>query len=346
MTNKKPDAGLRRRPSMADVGARAGVSAQTVSRFFTGGYVSRDTRARIEAAVGELGYRQNRLARHLRVQRTDTVGFLAMGDFNWANGEMLTGLSHAVREGGMMLVTAAMDLEPSSSGMRGAVRQAIDEILQLQVDGLIMGTPYPGFEDAIDAAHRDVPIVMMAETGPPEADLVRVDSHGAAFTATQRLISLGHTRILHVTGPLATNEATERLRGYRDALAAAGISNELVHEGDSWGPVTGVAAIQQVGLERFTGIIASNDAIATGIISEATKRGLSAPRDFSLVGTDDMPICAFLTPPLTTVRLDFRALGRTAFEMLMARIRTGDRQPEQTIPAVVVERESDGPPRK
>ncbi|WKK72520.1 LacI family DNA-binding transcriptional regulator [Rathayibacter oskolensis] len=152
---------------MADVGRRADVSAQTVSRFFTGGYVAPATRVRIEAAIADLGYRHNRVARNLRVQRTDTVGFLAMGPLNYGHSELLTGVSRAARAEGLSLITALLEVDPHEPTARLEMMHAVDKLLSFQVDGIIVGTPYEGLDELVDYIAASVPVVTRSERGGP-----------------------------------------------------------------------------------------------------------------------------------------------------------------------------------
>lgn len=152
------------RPSMADVGLRAGVSTQTVSRYFTGtGYVSAETRERITAAVDALGYRPNTSARSLRTQRTNTVGVLALGELNFGSSGVLTGLSHAARDAGFLLSIAHLDLDPGARDWHPEAHRAIDAFLSAPVDGIVISSPILGANELIPYIGDATPVVTVSD---------------------------------------------------------------------------------------------------------------------------------------------------------------------------------------
>src|SRR5690349_23820085 len=126
--------GVDGRPRMVDVGRLANVSAQTVSRYFTGGYVGADTRERIERAVAELGYRPNPAARRLKSNRADTIGVIAMGPPNFGVWSILEGISKRVREAGFTLMIGQLDIMLNREGARAEVGAAVDHLLRAGVD--------------------------------------------------------------------------------------------------------------------------------------------------------------------------------------------------------------------
>ncbi|MCM6764518.1 substrate-binding domain-containing protein [Rathayibacter sp. ZW T2_19] len=336
------DASSRARPSMADVGRRAEVSAQTVSRFFTGGYVAPATRERIESAIAALGYRHNRVARNLRVQSTDTIGFLAMGPLNYGNAELLTGVSRAARATGLSLITALLDTDPGVPSSPEEVRHAVDKLLSFQVDGIIVGTPYEGLDELLDYIATSVPVVTRSEHDNASVDSTSADSFGAGYLGTRHLLELGHRRILHLAGPRDRNEAVERERGYRAALEEAGVPALEVLRCREWDAGSGAEHARMVDPESFTAVSAANDQIALGFLQTMAERGRIAPDDYSIVGVDDMPDSEYFSPPLTTMHLDHQALGETALRMLAERIRTGERQQRTSVSARLVVRRSTG----
>ena len=328
---------------MADVGKSAQVSAQTVSRYFTGGYVGVETRQRIQRAIDDLGYRHNRIARNLCASRTDTVGVLSMGPVNYGNSSILTGFSSAARNAGISLITTHLDIDTSQPSSIDEIRHALDAFLSFQVDGVIVGTPYLGTEKLLDYLGEAVPVVTLSDLPNRTADSASADSYGAGFGATEHLIGLGHRAILHVAGPANRNESAGRLRGYQDALAAAGLAALPPLVSEEWTAAAGAAQGRLADPTTFTAVFAADDLLALGFLRAMEERGLSAPRDFSIIGVDDMPEVAFYSPPLTTMRLDFVELGRTALEMIVARVHSGERQQRRVITAELQVRASTGP---
>lgn len=330
---------------MADVGRHAEVSAQTVSRFYTGGYVSDEARTRIEAAVRELGYRHNRLPQILRTQRTDTIGFLVMGPINYGNAGILTGIARAARAAGQSLLTTQLDLDPILPSSRKEIARALQNLMSMRVDGIVIGTPYLGVDVLLEQIGGSVPVVSLAEISAPGVDSVHADSYGAARLAVRHLVELGHERILHLAGPTDRNEATGRLAGYHNELAAHGLSPLPVIGCREWDAVSGAAAAEAADPSTFTGVFSANDEIALGFMAVMRSRGFVAPDDYSIVGVDDMPEARYFTPPLTSAGLDFEELGETALGMILDRIEDRPRDPLRVIPSALSVRSSTAAPR-
>lgn len=324
----KPAARSPGRPSMADVARLAGVSTQTVSRYFTGvGYVRDDTRDRIAAAVEDLGYRRNQSARSFRTQRTNLIGVLSMGPINYGSAEALTGLGLAAHQAGLTLTITQMEVERDDPGFRADVSQTLEHLLSIPVDGIVVVTPYAGVEDLLrDRMGASTPLVTISDRPETDDAVASIHSHEVALQGTRHLLDLGHTKVVHVAGPAGRNEAHERTRGYVDAMVAAGLEPVVVDLATDWSPRSGqLAGLRLRPGDDFTAVLCGNDEIALGFLSGMATRGFHAPDDFSIVGTDDMPAAAYFSPPLTTMRLDFRGLGVHAFSMLQSELATGER---------------------
>jgi DNA-binding LacI/PurR family transcriptional regulator len=323
------------------VGRLANVSTQTVSRYFTGvGYVRAETRERITAAIEELGYVPNQSARTLRTSRTNSVGVLTMGAFNYGSASVLTGLGVGAREADVTLTIAALDLDFEAKNWEVEARRALTHFMSVQVDGIVLSTPLPGVDKLLADWDQSTPLITVSELPWSEEGYAGTHSHAAGWEATQHLIGLGHRDILHVAGPGTRNEARERERGYRDAMHAAGLTPLVLGEAKDWSSTSGYRAGELADTARFTAAFASNDEIALGFISAMERRGLRAPQDFSIVGVDDMPAAAYFSPPLTTMRLDFRALGIATFKMLHHQILTGEPAQHHVVEPELVIRDS------
>ncbi|AQP47950.1 hypothetical protein BW730_11070 [Tessaracoccus aquimaris] len=305
---------------MADVGRMAEVSAQTVSRFFNNGYVSEDARQRISEAVEELGYRQNKLPRSLRLSRTDSIGYLNVGPINHGSGSILTGLSRAARAAGQALLTTQLDLDPHAPDKAEDVRHALETFLSLRVDGIIVGTPYSGLNTVVETIGKAVPLVALSDQVASQLSSVQADSHAAACLAVEHLVALGHRRILHLAGPSITNEASERVRGFRDTMARHGLDAAEPIYCDAWTARAGYAAADALDPSEFTAVFAGNDLLALGLMSRLHSQGLLCPRDYSVIGIDDSPEDAFYTPALSSVWIDFEQMGEMACRLLLGHI--------------------------
>lgn len=341
------DGRLERRASMADVAEHAGVSAQTVSRYFTGvGYVRDATRERITAAIDELGYRPNQAARNLRSRRSNSIGLLFVGPINFGAVGVISGLSEAAREAGIMLPISQIDLDFEGKSWRAEAKRAIGHFLSAQVDGIIGLTVVPGIEELLSAEASMTPVLAISELARAGYASVSMHSYVAGVRATQHLIELGHCRIAHIAGPRTRNEAGERERGYRDTMVDAGLEPMVITGALDWDAAAGRDAASQVTPELYTAVVAANDEIALGFMSAVARQGLFAPNDFSIVGVDDMPASEYFWPPLTTVHLDFPRMGREAFALIQQMIQTGDRGTHVDLYPHLVIRESTAPPKE
>lgn len=330
---------------MADVARLAKVSTQTVSRYFTGtGYVRAETRDRIAEAIAELGYIPNQSARNLRAQRSNTIGVLSMGALNYGSAGVLTGLALAAREANVTLTIAQLDLSFEAKDWEAEAKRALDHFAAVQADGIVLSTPIVGVDQLITEMESQVPVVTVSELPWSQTTSLDPLSYAAGLDATRYLIGLGHTDILHIAGPATRNQAIEREHGYRDAMAEADLSPHVLDGATDWSSASGFRAGQIAELTAFTGVFASNDEIALGFMSAMEGRGLRSPRDFSIVGVDDMPTAAYFSPPLTTIRVDFREIGMTAFRMLHQQILTGELGEHPVlVPELVVRRSTAAP---
>jgi DNA-binding LacI/PurR family transcriptional regulator len=350
-------AGQMRRVSMADVAARAGVSGQTVSRVVNGSpRVDPATRARVEAAMAELGYRPHRAARALRTGRTHTIGLVVSTLATVGNSRMLQAVSDAAASRGLALVVVTLHPE-----VDGGIASAFERLEDQGVDGVIVlneatllardVAPPEGLrlvvvdaptEDAAGPGSSARPATASARNGRAGAGrtgTVQTDHAGGARAATRHLIALGHTRIRHLAGPLGSYAAAERERGWREALEDAGLEVAEPLRG-AWTSGAGHAAAALLD-DAATAVFCANDQMALGMLRGLAEQGLDVPADVSVVGFDDVPDARDYRPPLTTVRQDFDALGEAAVSALVDDASGGG----AVIPAQLVDRASTAPRR-
>ncbi|MEM9515827.1 MAG: LacI family DNA-binding transcriptional regulator [Actinomycetota bacterium] len=342
----------RRRPSMRDVAEAAGVSQTTVSLVLNDAAnsgIPDNTKARVRAAADEVGYRTNRLARAMRLDRTETLGFVSenIATTPFAT-RMIKGAQDAAWEAGHLLLifdTGAIT-SPNHSERE---RLAVEQLLERQVDGIVIASMYHRVIEP-PAALSEVPAVLVdlrAANGLVTS--VVPDEHRAAYDATRHLIERGHTRIAHPTidypGAVA---AAARLDGYRAALRDHAIADDpaLVITEPSDTPGGRTAARRLLSLDDPpTAIFCYNDQSAMGVYQHAAERGLQSPGDLSVVGFDDQElIAAELVPGLTTMALPHYEMGYWAVEHLLG-IDSHPEPIQHTIPCRLVERSSVAPPR-
>lgn len=316
------------RVSMAHVAERAGVSAQTVSRVANGSpRVDPATRARVEKAMADLGYRMHRAARALRTGQTSTIGLVVSTLASVGNFRMLQAVSEAAAERDYALAVVTV-------GERG-IRDAFARLRSQGVDGAVV------LNEATELA-RDVQPpadlhVVVVDSPPDERfSIVQTDHAGGARAATAHLLAQGHATVHHLAGPERSFAARERERGWREALEDAGIDAPEPARGD-WTSASGFSAV--AGLSGATAVFVANDQMALGALRAFADAGRRIPADVAVVGFDDIVDAAEFRPPLTTVRQDFGALGARAVETLVAAIEGGDVVSE-SVPAALVVRES------
>ncbi|MFF3376632.1 LacI family DNA-binding transcriptional regulator [Streptomyces sp. NPDC002680] len=312
-------------PVSADVARVAGVSRKTVSRVLNNEpYVSDEVRQRVLGAAEKLGYRLNHAARALASGRNRSIGVVALGTAGYGTAMLLVGIEKAVRGAGYALrVVNTPDGDPD--GIAGAVMS----LLEQGVDGIVVSEPVVEGEVSV---RIDVPVLFLG--APPSFPSARtltvgVGAHALARAATDHLLDLGHTTVHHVAGPGRWYATTDRTDGWRAALAARGVQEPPVIQGD-WSPESGYAAGRTLAADSsVTAVFAAGDEMAIGLIHALREAGRRVPEDISVVGFDGNPVFAYVTPPLTTVRQPFDAAAQEGIRLLVHAIE----KPETELPA-------------
>lgn len=304
-------------PTIHDVARRAKVSSATVSRVLsTPEKVSPLTRERVFEAVRQTGYIINEAARTLRRRSTRTIvaALPHIGDPYYST-ILETVLITAASRGYAVLVASQLDGSPHS--------WLSDYLHSNRADGLLI------FDGALNTQllHELIPdaarlplVAAYDELPDPQLNSVLTDNRAAATRAVQHLIDLGHRRIGHVTGQSRNAAPNERLVGFREAMAQAGLEvrPQWVIPGD-YSMEAGLAAGDAIAAlsERPTAMFVANDEMAIGFISRLREHGIACPEDISVIGFDDIAISARYVPPLTTMRQPRDQVGRLAIEAVI-----------------------------
>ncbi|WP_433533300.1 LacI family DNA-binding transcriptional regulator [Micromonospora sp. CA-263727] len=307
--------------SLKDIAERAGVSLATVSNVVNGYRpVGAQTRLRVQQAIDELGYTPNLSARHLRRGRT---GLIALAIPELTNPYFAELAEIAIREAGRLGYTLVMEntaaaYEAEMSLLNGAQRHVID--------GLVFSPVRVG-RDEVLARATDTPLVLIGE-GVHDApyDHIAIDNVAASRSAVRHLVALGRRRIAFIGARHGdeSQAAHLRLRGYRAALAEAGLPYrpELVAVTAQFGRRDGVRAMRDLLAlaEPPDAVFGYNDLIAIGALRAVAEAGGRVPTDVAVVGIDDIEEGRFGTPTLTTVAPDKAEIARQAVHRLVARI--------------------------
>ncbi|MFF0083076.1 LacI family DNA-binding transcriptional regulator [Streptomyces canus] len=324
---RKRKAAQGERPStIREVAAKAGVSVATVSRALAGNYpVSAETKARVMAAVESLHYVVNVHAKALSGGVAGPVALVIKDITGPSLAHVAAGVEQeATARGRLSLVCATHDDVDREDDLVQLMREQHAAAVVL-VGGAVQDEEYhrrmTGYATALDAAGSRLVLVGRPplRAGVP-ATVVDYDNSGGAFQATSHLLTAGHRRILHLSGEPGLSSAEERRAGYQNALRAHAVSYE--EELDIAGPYTRTSgyvrtrAALHADLE-FTAVFAGSDMVALGALAALREAGLDVPRDVSVVGFDDVPFATDLTPTLTTVRVPYEELGRTAVRLAL-----------------------------
>ena len=317
------------RPSMADVAALAGVSAQTVSRVVNASpRVDPETRHRVEAALARSGYRVHRAARALRTGRTGIIGAVVSTLATVGNSLMLQSVVDEASVRGYSVVIARIGTDGPA--------EAFERLREQGVDGAIV-------VNEASALLRDVTlpdelrlVVVDSPPDPRYAGIETAHADGSA-AATRHLLELGHRTIAHIAGPDSSYAAAERERGWRETLTAAGCAAGPLVRGQ-WTSASGfVAGGSLMDAGAATAVVVANDQMALGVLRAATERGIRVPDQLSVVGFDDVDDSANYSPALTTVHQPFDELGRRAVAAVLGDAEPGSRD---VVPAPLVVRAS------
>jgi LacI family transcriptional regulator len=337
--------------SIVEVAKRAGVSVATASRVLSqSSYpVSEDTRRKVLLAAEEIQYAPNSLARSLRAQRSRLIAVLVGDNADPYFAEIMRGVEDVASEFGYLTILCNSDRSPTKE------LHYLRLLRDYRADGVIFagsGLNEPGYPEQLEA-------VVQAITGRGGAAVtlaqhtlrvpsIQPDNFGGARQMAERLLALGHRRIAFVTGPSNLAAANVRLQGYMAAMVAAGlpIDPDLLLPGD-FGRESGELTAQRIEqlsrVARPTAIFAANDETAFGVLAGLGRRGVRVPQDISVCGFGDLPMAQLVLPPLTTVRIALRDLGRAGARKLIVLLRGEEVGPLDVFPVTIVERESTAP---
>ncbi|MEM9056458.1 MAG: LacI family DNA-binding transcriptional regulator [Pseudomonadota bacterium] len=333
-----------RKATISDVALQAGVSIKTVSRVANKeANVRAKTRVHVQRVIDELQYRPDPSARSLSSRKSFLVGLV----YDNPSGSYLINVQHGsletIRANGYDLV-----MYPCEYQNKKLPDELLALVRQSRVDGLVLTPPLSDMASITDMLNdTGTPFVSIAPADQASHHCVYTNDRRACAEVTRYLAELGHRDIGFIIGHPDHRAVGNRFEGYKDGLGEVGIAlrPELIQQGlNSFS--SGVDCAQRLlsGDAPPTAIFASNDDMAAGVLKVAHERGLSVPRDLSVVGFDDIRLASQVWPSLTTVRQPIEAMGRRATELLLRRLAD---QPaddlELMIESTLIVRESTGP---
>ena len=307
--------------TIKEIAQRAGVSIGTVSNVINGtAAVSDRRRERVQAAIQELDYHPNQVARSLKIRRTGMVGMIISDITNPFFPQLVRGAEDALLKQQNLLITFNTD-------DRLEREQHIFSVLRAhRVDGVLVVVA-PGDSQAVhiqDARKAGLPIVCLDRVPPGlEIDIVSVDNVGGTRQCIEHLLAQGHREIAIITGPVALETARERLQGYSEALGQAGIPvrKEWIREGDfraDSGYRLGKELLSTP--TRPTALFVSNNTMTLGVLRALEECGVRCPEEIALAMFDDLPLTDSFHPHLTAVAQPAYAIGYRGAELLLERI--------------------------
>lgn len=329
-SSTRPDGAV----TLEQVAEQAGVSPSTVSRILNGtAAVSQAKKDAVQAAIQDLGFRPNPVARGLAGGKTLSIGVVTQIISSPFYGEALLGIERELERAGYV------PLFVSGNWHEDDERKAIETLLSRRVDGVIVLAGRLSDDELTRVADNLPMVVVGRQLAGPQLYSFSFDNRAGARAATQHLIEQGHRRIAFVAGDLMHDDAVERQNGYFDALAAAGIPVDpnLIVQSD-YTEAGGMLAVSRL-LERdahFTALFASNDQMAIGACLGLSRRNLRVPDDVSLVGFDDLIMARYAMPPLTTVRQSVYEIGAEAATAMLELLRGATPRVQLPPPELVV----------
>ncbi len=338
--------GGRKRATINDIARLAGVSKKTVSRVINQSpFVRDETRERIEAVIAEWGYAPDPQARGLAFRRSFLIGMVYDNPNPQYVVNMQLGLLDGLRGSGFELVVHPCNR--ASPTFLNDIRAFVE---RQKLFGVVL-PPSVSEDESVARLLSEIGCayirIASVELDKPEHMIVGRDRLGGEVMG-QHLVDLGHTRIGFVTGLPNFRSSHERLGGFEDALRKAGLAldPDYVAQG-AYTFESGVAAGEALlaRTPRPTAIFCANDEMAAGALQAARRAGLNVPEDVTIVGFDDFQIAQSVWPPLTTIHIPTREVGRLAAEKLIGKETRDARDPAPTAPYLVL-RESSAPPPK
>ncbi len=332
---------LRGPPTIRDVARIAEVSIGTASKALNaGGRLSQETREKVLRVAGEIGYRPNDLAQSLHRAKSRTIGIISNDSFGRFTFPIVEALEERLADERIAVFMCNATDDPTRE------RQHLDQLLGKRIDGLVVTARRADKRPPIGPFAHGLPVIyVFSQAGDPDALCLLPDDEGGAVLAVEHLAKLGRTRIAHITGPEHFEAVRLRRAGYLSALAAAGLpAIDGFYLSGVWSEAWGRDAVARLfgGPELLPdALFCGNDQIARGAADALRERGIGVPSDVAIVGFDNWELMTLAArPPLTSIDMNLKALGREAGDRLIDMISGKRVSGVQRRPCSLVVRES------
>jgi LacI family transcriptional regulator len=323
---------VRKKVTIRDVAAAAGVSYQTVSRVLNDKPdVAEETRSRILQVIEELGYQPSAVARSLVFKRTRTLGLITADFSDYFFTQVIVGAEAEARQSDYFFILGSTERNPEDEP------EYLRLLTEREVDGILFARPSTegDSQHLLSLVRADVPLVTTNYYIPGEKlTVVDVDNVDGGMQATNHLIEAGHRQIGMITGPPSWRSVKDRTEGHQLALEKAGIvfSQSFVEHGD-WSYESGYKAMKRLLAKAppITALFVQNDRMAIGAMRTLREMGQKIPDDMAIVGYDDIPPAAYCYPPLTTVHQPMVEVGQLGARLLIQIVENPDTERKEVL---------------
>lgn len=325
--------------TMKDVAKLAGVSTSTVSRTLTNRiFVEEETRQRVLWAVEQLGYRPNMMARGLKEGKTNTIAFLVPDINSLFYPEMMKSVERKASELGYSIILCNNDEDLAKE------KRTLHMLSSRGIDGILCMSVSDDISHLIAFQQEyGIPVVLVNREGTDSISGISIDNRNGSYRMTNYLLEQGHRKIGGMFGNLDRKRFRDRLEGFHQAMAEAGISgyDRFVSHHVSTVEEAYHKAQQMLAQEDHpTAFFASMDILAIGIYRAANEKGLRIPEDISVAGFDNVDMAQYMMPPLTTYAIPIEKLAEESISALLIQLEDPERQSNKWISGELIERRS------
>lgn len=316
--------------TVKDIARRAGVSHSTVSRALNNSsLISDEVAGRIRRLAYEMGYLPSAAARTLKTRRSRVLGVIISSLEDPFFSEILQGIEDGIQGSGYSLFIAAAHRDPERE--RGIVRTMVER----SAEGVIVCSTTFSEEQSSQFLQYGVPVVVINNQSAEDFRWsIYHDDVDGSRKLTRHLIGLGHTRLAYIGNALSGRSNEDRLAGFREELASAGLGvpDGFVEFSPGGGPANGASAVERLLALPVTptGFVCYNDMMAIGVLKALQERGLCIPQHVSVTGFDNISFSAYTNPPLTTLDQPKRFIGAEASRLMLDLLNSPQTAPEKS----------------